>query len=400
MKKLLLSLALFLFFSFCLGPISITANIHDTELLSQWNLAVFSSKPSDEAAYEAYELPSKGIQSDDGVIISYANSIVAGKKSDYEKAKAIYSWVVDNIWYDYDSSKNSSARGDESALDALRIKRGTCVGYANLTIALFRAAGIPAIFAKGHAMGTDGDLDKLFDISSPFTSSNHCWCEAYVSGRWVIIDTAWGSKNTYENGVYSKRKASGNSYSSFDISLEDISKSYRYAPSGYPVSDIVIPDGVTGIGAFAFSGCTTLKSITIADSVKSIGMGAFSGCTAFEGISIPDSVTCIGNAAFLNCESLISIYIPAEVVSIGSGVFEGSPCVTITGVAGSCAETYAAANSIPFKADAPAGAPQNGRLYSHGDLPHQFWGNRYSGYSAGTACLICCCSSDLPSLCV
>ena len=42
--------------------------------------------------------------------------------------------------------------------------------------------------------------------------------------------------------------------------------------------DLVIPDGVETIGAYAFSDCAGLRSVTIGESVKTIGDGAFSGC--------------------------------------------------------------------------------------------------------------------------
>ena len=428
MKKLLILLAFLLLSVSNSGFFANAADYHDSELLYKWNLAVFSSKSSGGAIYETSKLPSEGIESDDVVIAQLAGSIVAGKKSDYEKARAIYCWVVDNTWYDNDIIKNNAVRGDESALETYRNKRGACVGYANLTIALFRAADIPAIFASGHALGADGDLEKLFDVSSPFVGSNHCWTEAFVNERWIIIDTAWGSKNIYEDGVYSTRKASGSSYSHFDVSLRDFSMKHRYAPSGYPVSAIIIPDGVTGIGAFAFSNCKDLKSVIIAGSVESIGMGAFSGCAALESVVIPDSVTSIGSAAFLyckglksisipdgvatigdnmftgctglerviipnsvthiganaftGCDSLKSIYIPAGVVSIDGDAFEGVPGVTIAGVAGSFAETYAAENSIPFKVGGPDAANGDELLYTRRVPYYQFWGHRFFGLSA------------------
>jgi hypothetical protein len=50
--------------------------------------------------------------------------------------------------------------------------------------------------------------------------------------------------------------------------------------------------------------------VTIPDSVTSIGSYAFSGCTSLTSIIIPDSVTSIGNYAFSNCTSL-TIYCEA-----------------------------------------------------------------------------------------
>ena len=45
---------------------------------------------------------------------------------------------------------------------------------------------------------------------------------------------------------------------------------------------LIIPDGVTEIGTFAFWGCKWLTSVTIPDSVTSIGNSAFWGCTGLK----------------------------------------------------------------------------------------------------------------------
>ncbi len=71
--------------------------------------------------------------------------------------------------------------------------------------------------------------------------------------------------------------------------------------NGEKVADLVIPDGVTSIGSYAFYGCSRLTSVTIPDSVTSIGYRAFSGCSGLTSVTIPDSVTSIGSSAFWGC---------------------------------------------------------------------------------------------------
>lgn len=93
-------------------------------------------------------------------------------------------------------------------------------------------------------------------------------------------------------------------YSKDLYSIDDILIKYQIAPQ--EENAIVLPDGVTKISDYAFSGATYLTSITIPQSVSAIGEHAFSGCTGLRQISFTDSVETIGENAFEGCEEVIT----------------------------------------------------------------------------------------------
>ena len=101
----------------------------------------------------------------------------------------------------------------------------------------------------------------------------------------------------------------------------------RY-PAGKKKSSYSIPNSVTQIEKFAFSGCDGLTSITIPESVTSIGDAAFAGCDGLTSIIIPNSVTYIGGNAFDSCSSLISVIISEGVTSINHSMFINCSALT------------------------------------------------------------------------
>ena len=148
-------------------------------------------------------------------------------------------------------------------------------------------------------------------------------------------------------------EVSGNNknYSSADGVLfnKDKSELITY-PAGKTDSEYVIPNSVTSIGRYAFSGCKSLTSITIPDSVTSIGDYAFCSCENLTSITIPGSVTSIGNYAFERCESLTSVIIPDSVTSIGSGAFSNCTSLTSIEVSGNN-KSYSSADGVLFNKD-------------------------------------------------
>ena len=117
---------------------------------------------------------------------------------------------------------------------------------------------------------------------------------------------------------------------SFGSSSNPLSNGASLYVNNELVTELVIPNTVTGIKSYAFSGYTSLTSVVIPDSVTSIGYEAFAYCSSLTSIEIPDSVTSIGYEAFGYCSSLTSVVIPDSVTSIGAFAFRG--CSSLTSI--------------------------------------------------------------------
>lgn len=84
---------------------------------------------------------------------------------------------------------------------------------------------------------------------------------------------------------------------------------------------LIIPEGVTYIGSYAFYNCRALTSLEIPDGVTDIGDYAFFNCFSLTSLKIPSSVTYIGERAFCNCAPLTSLNIPSSVTRIRAQAF-------------------------------------------------------------------------------
>ena len=107
--------------------------------------------------------------------------------------------------------------------------------------------------------------------------------------------------------------------------------------NGESVTGLEIPDSITGIGSYAFAGCTSLESVTIGSNVTEVGGSAFLDCenltavytedlAAWCGISFADALAnplFEAGSLYLNGESVTELEVPDGVTEIESYAFSG-----------------------------------------------------------------------------
>ncbi len=101
------------------------------------------------------------------------------------------------------------------------------------------------------------------------------------------------------------------------ISGNGYMKYYDYyndpAPWGTNITTVVVEEGVTEIGKYAFSHCESLTNVVLPSTLTTINGGAFEYCTSLQQIDIPEGVTQILSGAF-RYSGLTSIDVPDSVI--------------------------------------------------------------------------------------
>ncbi|HEY2933987.1 MAG TPA: transglutaminase-like domain-containing protein [Acidobacteriota bacterium] len=114
----------------------------------------------------------------------WALQVVGEKKTDVEKARAIYDYAVSNV--KYDKSGTGWGRGD--LLYVCDQRRGNCTDFHALITGFGRAVGIPARFSIGLPLPEKRGEGEI--------AGYHCWAELYVKGYgWVPVDASEAFKH-------------------------------------------------------------------------------------------------------------------------------------------------------------------------------------------------------------
>lgn len=114
-----------------------------------------------------------------GNIKDKAIEITKDKESVYDKERAIYDWIYDNM----ERNNDVVGCGTCDVENLLKTLNGKCTDIGSVYIAMSRAIGVPARETFGVRMSKDDKADM--------TKGQHCWVEYYQPGTgWFPIDIA------------------------------------------------------------------------------------------------------------------------------------------------------------------------------------------------------------------
>ncbi|HWA38729.1 MAG TPA: transglutaminase family protein [Burkholderiales bacterium] len=126
----------------------------------------------------------------DGIVRETAQEITRGKRTDVEKARAIYDWIVDNTFRD--PKVRGCGIGDIKAMLETGNLSGKCADLNALYVGLARAVNLPARDVYGLRVArSDFGYRSLGAGSSNVTRAQHCRAEVFLNGYgWVPVDPA------------------------------------------------------------------------------------------------------------------------------------------------------------------------------------------------------------------
>jgi transglutaminase-like putative cysteine protease len=126
----------------------------------------------------------------DGIVRQTARDITQGTKTDYEKAKAIYEWIVENTFRD--PKTRGCGVGDIKAMLETGNLGGKCADLNALYVGLARAAGLPARDVYGVRVAKSAfGYRSLGANTENVTRAQHCRAEVYLTAfGWVPVDPA------------------------------------------------------------------------------------------------------------------------------------------------------------------------------------------------------------------
>src|SRR5207237_9703806 len=154
------------------------------------DLSAPSKMPRPDRAELAHFLQPTKLAPTDGIVKSTATRITGGARTDVEKARAIYEWIVDNTFRD--PKTRGCGVGDVKSMLESGSLGGKCADLNALYVGLARSVGVPARDAYGIRVAASKYGYKSLGTGSPNVSkAQHCRADFFARGYgWVPVDPA------------------------------------------------------------------------------------------------------------------------------------------------------------------------------------------------------------------
>jgi transglutaminase-like putative cysteine protease len=186
-----------------------------SELSAMESKAPFPLNPIPESEL-LYLKPTGIVQSNAPEITALVKKLTAGATTEYEAVTAILNYVIDNVKYTYNPPQYD-------ALYTLKTRSGNCQNFAHLSMALLRAAGIPARIVGGISLKQSWKIpvgNNNFLVQS-MGQGGHAWMEVYFP------DLGWLSYDPQQSKQFTSSRHIKQTHG---LDSDDINDSWRASP--------------------------------------------------------------------------------------------------------------------------------------------------------------------------
>ncbi|MBQ8497195.1 MAG: leucine-rich repeat protein [Clostridia bacterium] len=286
---------------------------------------------------------------------SLLNELDLWNKSDYEKVRGIYDYICGNVKYDHDYESKPD-NYEHTAYNALVKNLAVCQGYATLLYRLLLTLGVDCRYIRGWGQGyIDGE--------------NHAWNIVRLNGVYYNLDATWDAGITV---YYRYFLCTNENFPNHTPDSEYTSTAWKtqYPPATVPygveaeasgtltntmtwylekngtltitgtgrmpdfknlgapwypyidsITKIVLSEGITTVGSYAFVRCKNAASVVFPSTLKEIHTYGFDNCRALKTLNLPDGLVRIDRMAFAECMALTSVTLPDTVTTVDGSIF-------------------------------------------------------------------------------
>lgn len=178
-----------------------------------------------------------------------------------------------------------------AALESIAVAEGSAA-YGSEDGILYNAAKTQMLFVPQEIKGAVFVPEGIETVG-----------QGWFSGRSKLTGVTLAGAKNVETGAF---------YGCSDLKYADLGRAETIGDSAFcgctSLTDVTFSDGLTAIGAKAFSDCGALSgALSIPDSVVSVGAYAFSLCYGLTEVTVGRGVSELGKLAFFGCTSLVCV---------------------------------------------------------------------------------------------